>query len=122
MIPIINDEVQSHGWMTMDEVLDIVEKSTEELLHELQKAEDVFEFTRENEEEMDENEKAEKSANIFESIAEASKRSPVIISEEKFEEVCDSDELCLCLKFFDCSTTTVTHTSFKTTHKLIDCI
>ncbi len=35
------------------EVLDIVEKSTEELLHELQKAEDVFEFTRENEEEME---------------------------------------------------------------------
>lgn len=35
------------------EVLDIVEKSTEELLHELQKAEDVFAFTRENEEEME---------------------------------------------------------------------
>ncbi len=35
------------------EVLDIVEKSTEELMHELQKAEDVFEFTRENEEEME---------------------------------------------------------------------
>ena len=35
------------------EVLDIVEKSTEELLHELQKAEDVFEFTKANEEEME---------------------------------------------------------------------
>ena len=35
------------------EVLDNVEKSTEELLHELQKTEDVFEFTRENEEEME---------------------------------------------------------------------
>ncbi len=35
------------------EGLDIVEKSTEELLHELQKAEDVFAFTRENEEEME---------------------------------------------------------------------
>ena len=35
------------------EVLDIVEKSTEELMHELQKAEDVFEFTRQNEEEME---------------------------------------------------------------------
>lgn len=35
------------------EVLDIVEKSTKELLHELKKAEDVFEFTKENEEEME---------------------------------------------------------------------
>lgn len=35
------------------EVLDNVEKSTEELMHELQKAEDVFAFTRENEEEME---------------------------------------------------------------------
>lgn len=35
------------------EVRDIVEKSTEELLHELQKAEDVFAFTRENEAEME---------------------------------------------------------------------
>lgn len=35
------------------EVLNIVEKSTEELMHELQKAEDVFEFTRQNEEEME---------------------------------------------------------------------
>ena len=35
------------------EVLDIVEKSTEELLHELQKVEDVFEFTKENKEEME---------------------------------------------------------------------
>lgn len=34
-------------------VLDIVEKSTKELLHELQKAEDVFEFTRKNEREME---------------------------------------------------------------------
>ncbi len=35
------------------EVSDNVEKSTEELLHELQKAEDVFAFTKENEEEME---------------------------------------------------------------------
>lgn len=35
------------------EVLDDVEKSTEELLNELQKTEDVFAFTRENEEEME---------------------------------------------------------------------
>lgn len=35
------------------EVLDIVEKSTKELLYELKKAEDVFEFTKENEEEME---------------------------------------------------------------------
>lgn len=35
------------------EVLDIVEKSTEELLHELKKAEDVFEFTKQNEGEME---------------------------------------------------------------------
>ena len=35
------------------EVSDNVEKSTEELLNELQKAEDVFAFTKENEEEME---------------------------------------------------------------------
>lgn len=35
------------------EVLDEVEKSTEELLHELQKAEDVFAFARENETELE---------------------------------------------------------------------
>lgn len=35
------------------EVLDVVEKSTEELLHELKKAEDVFEFTKQNEGEME---------------------------------------------------------------------
>lgn len=35
------------------EVSDNVEKSTKELLHELQKAEDIFAFTKENEEEME---------------------------------------------------------------------
>ena len=35
------------------EVLDSVEKSTEELLNELSKAEDVFEFARENQMELE---------------------------------------------------------------------
>lgn len=43
----IDMKQKNHG------VLDSMEKSTEELLHELQKAEDVFKFTVVNEEEME---------------------------------------------------------------------